>query len=180
MVARTRWARADYDWEKLAPHLGVQVDVLRDARARHGERPVVETCAFVLQMPEQVWKDWKRVCAHQDLEGGLALRGLVQSLLLNAKRPTWIGKGWMYRGRRVRMAGVSHGENWPWKQKTMLSRGADRALSAIAEELKTTKTALVRGQLLDYLEGKAPRIILMSAEDMSNDPHRYTRLWGIK
>lgn len=180
MVARTRWARADVDVDKLGPRLGVQPDVLRDARARYGARPVIETCAFVLQMPERIFLDWTRACELQALDGGLMLRGLVQAMLLNAKKPTWTSKGWMYRGRRMAMSGVSHGQNWPWKQKTMLSRGAERALVEIADHLQITKTALVRGQVIDYLEGKAPRIILMGADSMSNDPKRYTRLWGLK
>ena len=178
LVAGTKWARRQGDLEQISKHLGVRPELLQEARER-SKRRIVDTCAFVLYMPEEVFKLWERTVALQGLKGGLLLRGLIQVLLVNAKVPTWTQNWWMLGGKRHNMGNNKKGQNWPWKVKTLISRGADRALVQIADHHKTTKTSLVRGQVIDYLEGRARRVILMPSEAMANDPKKYTNLWGL-
>lgn len=178
LVAGTRWARVEGDVEKISKHLGVRPEVLEEAR-RRGERRAIDTCAFVLFMPEEIFKLWKRTLELQGLEGGLLLRGLIQVLLTSAKKPTWTNNWWMVGGKRYNMGNNRKGQNWPWKVKALISRGADRALVQIADHHRTTKTSLIRGQVIDYLEGRSPKVILMPSDAMANDPKKYTNLWGL-
>lgn len=179
LLTRTHWAKTETDPNVLAPRLGLQPDVIVEARALQNRRHSIETCAFTLQMPKSIFEYWNRTSEAQQAPGALLLRGLIQVLLSQAKLPTWTGKSWFFRGKRVALSGIPHGKNWPWKQKTLISRGADRALAEIATHHKTTKTGLVRGHVIDYLEGRAPRLILISSEQMHSDPRRYTKLWGL-
>lgn len=177
-LTRTGWARRSDDLESCARALGVQPDVLREAREQYGRRPRAETAALCIKFPEVVFKHWRAVASAQKLESALLMRGLIEALLLGGRLPTWAGRFWFFRGKKYDIT-IPQGTNWPWKVYTEISRGADRALEDIARVNKTTKTALVRGQVLDYLEGKTHRVVLLNSSAMAGDSERYLRLWGL-
>lgn len=178
LLLRTRWAKeqSSDSVEEIARRLGVQPDVLVEARRLYGRAPRSETREFLLAMPQKVHADWIRVTQMNRLDSSLLLRGLIQALLLSGVPPKRLQKFWIYKGERLHV-GKQQGQTWPWKAHTYISWGADRALTQIAERYQATKTALVRGHVCAYLEGKASKLVLVGVNNMYNDPTRYTELW---
>lgn len=164
--------------EQVAKNIGVQPFILERARKANQLERRPGTARMYLAMPEVVYRDFVTVAEAQQLEGAALLRGIVQVLLLSGKLPRHLDRTWIYRGRVVRMSGVRVGERWPWKLSFKISRGAYEALKALALANHTTATALVRGQVCDYMDGVSPKIVLLSADRMFNDPQRYLALWA--
>lgn len=157
----------------MAARIGVQESVLVDAqasldaereaaglpreeigtRAQRGKRKIVD-----LDMPERVFLDWKQYCALRDLTPAVLLRSLIHTLLSGPRNPTWTGKGWLYRGERLELTGyrqyMAQKREWPWAAKTMVTPGAARALQLRADATRAKPTGLVRGMVIDLLEGK--------------------------
>ena len=176
-LARTGWARRSEPVETLAVALGVQPSVLEEARAR-GRQQRVETASIVLKFPEAIFERWNHIADAQALEGALLLRGLIEAFLRNGKLPEWTGRFWFFGDRKYDVDSWRQG-NWPWKVRAEISRGADLALEHISALHKTTKTALVRGHVIDYLEGRTRQVILIGASDMYGAPERYLAEWGL-
>lgn len=152
--------------------------MLKRARAEYGTKIAVETHGIFLSLPEVIFEEYKVRCATNQLEHSVLLRGLIQQLLLSGRKPAWLGRGWFLGGKRFLMRG-KHGERWPWNIRAEVSRGAERALEEIAKKYRTTKTGLVRGQVIDYLDGKVTKLVLIDATQMSNTARAYTKLWDL-
>lgn len=178
-IKRTRFARESTTLEETAERLGVRADVLAQARQEYRQkafRADYERYRFFVSAPKIVRDHWNRVAAARKIEGPLLLRGLIQALLLSGQPPTTTHTFWFYRGVAMPIpSGIK--SKWPWRIEASISRGADKALDDIANRLGCSKTALVRGQVVDFLEGRTKRVVLISSSQMYNDPRKYLEKW---
>lgn len=177
-IKRTRFARESTTLEETAERLGVRPDVLAQARQEYREksfRARYERYRFCVTTPKIVRDHWNRVAAARKIEGSLLLRGLIQALLLSGQPPTTTHTFWLYRGVEMPLTGIK--SKWPWRIEASISRGADKALDDIANHIGCSKTALVRGQVVDFLEGRTKRVVLISSSQMYNDPRKYLEKW---
>jgi hypothetical protein len=190
-VKRSRWVTyASDDVETVAQRIGVQPDVLRQAQSElEAERQADGRPALVLgssrlrprkqpqlgvDMPKEVFEDWQLYCKTRDLPGGVIVRSLIHTLLSGPENPTWIGRRWRYRGRTLKLTGYKYAVGWPYKVKTKLSFGASRALALRAQSIGCNVAALIRGAVIDLLEGRTKRLnIITSADAMWEDENRY-------
>lgn len=198
-LKRSRWAaRRDESVEQTAKRIGVQPDVLREAQAEldaerqaEGKQPLILGTGRVrrgprkqvfVDMPQSIFEDYRQYCAIRGLPGAVVLRSVVHTLLSGPENPRWTGRGWFYRGQPVRMGNyaevaAAHGGAWPWNVKADVSDGAYRALIQRAEHLGCTYTALLRGALIELLEGRLTRLLIVtSSASMWADETRYWTL----
>lgn len=188
-LQHTRWVTEPGDTVgSVADRLGVTPQLLAEAqrqyteRAREagrtplvlgGRRPVTSRVKITLAFPKSIWEDWLAVVAAQNATPAVLLRSLIQQLLCGPENPRDLGRGWRYRGRRAKLVG-KHGAHYPFVVHTDISDGAYRALCMRAGEIGVTPTALMRGQVLELMEGRIRRILLVpSWQSMWDDPARY-------
>jgi hypothetical protein len=193
-VKRSRWVTRQGDSvEVVARRIGVQPDVLVQAQAelseerrRGGKRPVLIGTGRILpgrrkqidlDLPKVVNDDWLAYCHARDMSGSVVLRSIIHTLLSGPENPTWTGRTWWYRGKTHRLsnyAEVAARGWWPYNAKTDVSPGAGRALMLRAQRLGCTYTGLVRGAIIDLLEGRTKRLIVVAgAAAMWEDESRY-------
>lgn len=192
-VKRSRWVTYNADTaESVARRIGVQPDVitqaqreLSDERQAAGKAPVLlgtgrpprrRRRQIDVDMPKDVHSDWLLYCKTRDLPGSVVIRSLIQTLLSGPENPRWLGRQWRYRGRTLHLAGYKDyvQRGWPYNVKTDVSEGAARALTIRARALGCTPTALVRGAVIDLLEGHTKRLnIVTSSVAMWDDETRY-------
>lgn len=192
-LKRSRWVTYSTDTtESVAKRIGVQPDVIVQAqrelaaerqaegkapmrlgtgRTKRGRRRQID-----VDMPKEVHEDWILYCRTRDLPGSVVIRSLIHTLLSGPDNPTWISRRWRYRGRLLRLVGYKEYVNrgWPYNVKTDVSEGAARALAVRARGLGCTLAALVRGAVIDLLEGRTKRLNIVSSSDaMWDDETRY-------
>lgn len=193
-IKRARWAtfRSD-DIDAIAVRLGVQPSVLEEAQAelnaerqRDGKLPaaigtrqkLTKRRYLDLDMPKPVFEDWKRYCELRQVLSSTLLRSVVHTLLSGPDNPTWTGRGWLYRGHRLVLESYFDSarkrKGWPWNAKTDVTPGSIRALTARADACGAKYTALIRGAVIDLLEGRTKRLnIVTTASAMWEDENRY-------
>ena len=193
-LKRSRWVSYSTDsLEAVARRVGVQPDVLVQAqaeltaerrsdgkkaivlgtgRAWHGRRKQID-----LDLPKAVNDDWLAYCRARDLSGSVVLRSIIHTLLSGPENPTWTGRTWWYRGKMHRLSNykvVAAKGWWPYNAKTDVTPGAARALTLRAERIGCTYTGLVRGAIIDLLEGRTKRLnVVTVASAMWEDENRY-------
>ena len=192
-VKRSRWVTYTTDTvESVARRVGVQTEVILQAqrelaeeRRAEGKAPVVLGTGRVrkgkrrqidVDMPKDVHHDWLLYCKTRDMPGSVVIRSLIHTLLSGPENPSWIGRTWRYRGRTLRLTGYKDyiKRGWPYNVKTDVSEGAVRALMLRARDIGCTPTAVVRGAVIDLLEGRTKRLnIVTSADAMWDDETRY-------
>lgn len=193
-VKRSRWVTYPTDsLEAVALRIGVQPEVLVQAqhelteeRRSEGKLPIAIGSGHVVQdkrkqidldVPKAVFDDWTQYCQTRDLPSSVVLRSLIHTLLSGPENPTWTGRGWWYRGKMHRLTNyATTGEKgwWPYNAKTDVTPGAARALNIRAQSVGCPYTALVRGTMIDLLEGRTKRLnIITSASSMWEDESRY-------
>ena len=131
-----------------------------------------------LPFPELVYKDWKKLCGLRGVRPAAMLRSLIHTLLSGPRNPSWTGRWWFYHGRRVPLDFHGHykrtGKKWPHLAHTEITHGAAAALTRRADALGATMTALTRGMVIDLLEGRVPRVTIITApSSMFDDERRY-------
>lgn len=188
LVQRVSEARirksAKMSLEDQAKHLGIQPDVLLEAEAvrkkriedagRQGYRRGVPSNTYYdgytrrikLYMPEQILRPLEAVCTARNIDFQDLARAAVQTLLSGPDNPRYAGKGWVYKGKRLTPGRTLARCFW-------VSTGADIALGLRAERAGVTKTGLVRGVLIDVIEGRVKRLLYTDLTSMWNDPSRY-------
>lgn len=176
----------------MAKRVGVQPDVLRDAQRRleeqnaergqyggtalGGSRTVRtgKAVPYVLKTPPKVLIDWKAYCTYRDIKSSTLLRSLIHSLLSGPKDPDYVSNRWRYRGRLVTVPPHEHSKTTPYRLDSLISPGSRRALGLRAKRRGCTKTALVRGQVLELLEGKLSSFEIISGPmAMHEDETKY-------
>jgi hypothetical protein len=128
--------------------------------------------------PVEIFEDWQGYCAHRDLAPATVLRSVVFTLLAGPADPGWLGRGWRYRGKRVVMRGYieyqRRGQKWPYVAKAQITKGAHQALVKRASVLGSSPTGLVRGAVIELLEGRTERLLIVtSPAAMFEDVKRY-------
>lgn len=136
---------------------------------------------FRVDMPLRVHEDWTAYLQLRDVNRAVLLRSLIHALLTSSENPRWLGRGWVYRGRREVMEGykayTSRKKGWPYYALTVIPMGVHLALQRRAAVSLTTPTGLVRGQILELLEGRLTKISMInSTAQLYEDPDRYITL----
>lgn len=173
--------------DELALRLGVQPDILRTAQAekarelhelgrdrsrRNNFWPGTRTRQLPIWCPEIVFKALNERAQYMQLMPVELTRAIVQTLLSGPDNPWWLINGWMYHGKRLRMRREQH-KGWPWVVRLTITLGAYVALSRRAERLGVTKTALIRGAIVDYLEDRMTGAYILPVSAMWQDANRY-------
>lgn len=197
----TKWRTfLDEPPAKTAKRLGVQLDVLEEAMGRvsadrvaRGLNPVAGSAdkrrrpgkpspAVVhVAVPEVAYLDLEEYCKIREVTVSDLLRSLIFRLLSGPEQPSWIGTTWRYRGKRYPLTGRHteyrrNGKEWPWQVQTKITHGASRALTARARATGCTTSALLRGVLIDLLEGRTTTLQLVAMDAMFDDENRYWKL----
>lgn len=192
-VKRSRWVTYNADTvESVAQRIGVQPYVILQAqqelaeeRKADGKVPMVlgtgrtkrlKRRQIDVDMPKEVYDDWLLYCRTRGLPGSVVIRSVVHTLLSGPDNPSWIGRRCRYRGRMLSLVGYTQfvQRGWPYNIKTDVSEGAARALAVRARNLGCTLAALVRGAVIDVLEGRTKRLNIVSSSDaMWDDETRY-------
>ena len=172
----------------LAVRLGVQLEVLREAQAirdqelkKRGRAGVVrgrrryvghDYAEIRIWMPKSVHLVWLEVCAALRVESSVVLRSLIHHFLLSPQRPTVTAPFWLYHGEQLPTAtrkGPRQGG------KTRITRGAQIALDHYADGWGVSPSAVVRGVVTDFLEGRIQRIKMVAFAELWGDADRYLK-----
>jgi len=186
-LKETRFAiTVDDTVESLAENLGVSAELIATARAEKEAEllgkglPAAGIARIGKKRPPQI-SIWfpKDAYGHfvdeaklMGRDAGSLLRAIVYTLLTGPDNPRWMGRGWIYDGRREHLKRYQE-RRWPWVVHLSVTVGAHVALADRAERLHTTKTALIRGAVIDYLEGRMPSVKFVELSEMWEDPKRY-------
>lgn len=198
LVARlldTRWPRLCLNEEaiqKLAGELWIDPAALREVRAQYeaqmkkaGRQPSkgpkkggTSHPQLELLMPEIVWKAWNDWCDDRAMKSPTALRSLVHAYLLGDQEPTLLDRRWKYKGEYLTVDKSSYREEgkrkpYPWREKALVTPGAMQALVRRTERLGVTRPTIMRGLVLDAIDGRFKDVRAVSATAMFDDPDRY-------
>lgn len=193
-VARTLWAKPSRTHgfrEKWAEKLGLDPKLMQDANRflaedarRRGRMPSMGQKVneanhpqITADPPEVVARVWEHVCDREQIRSSALMRSLVHTYLLGSWEPQWINRSWRWRGRIYRVPAEKyhqeHHAAWPHRKRTFISPGALQALKRRAEYKSTSQRAILRGLMLEFLEGRVKRLQIVSTQQMWNDPDRY-------
>ncbi len=194
LLATTHWARiGPEEVERHAKGLGVAPEILQAARdvvdrerKKRGLKPIqgrkVNEATWPqleIDMPEKVFDDWHTWCEMQQSTSNALLRGIIHAYLLGTWEPEWVSRHWRYKGSTLivprRGYEEKHRAAWPYRERVLVTTGAKRALIFRAARTNTTATAIVRGLMLEILEGRYGNVIPRDARSMFADVQRYTR-----
>lgn len=172
--------------EAVARRIGVQPDVLVQAqkekatemaalgrlptrigstRRSSGSEAVVQ-----LMFPEEIFPVFVEAAKIKGFENSELVRSIIHTLLLGPDNPRWCARGWYYQGHMYRIRAATRLQ---YRCKSHITRGADVALGLRARQLGVTRIALVRGAVIDFLEGRMNVICHTDLEHMWDDPRRY-------
>lgn len=181
---RWRWLSGD-DLESVSVRLGVRPEVIREAQAelsaehvqsgrapeRVGDRRKIDPTDHKvhLKMPRRVYEDFMRYAKVRQLQQGVLLRSCIHTLLSGPDQPQYLGSGWFYRGHRLQAPRSER-----YYAHTWITHGARRALTIRADASGCKATALIRGSVIELLEGRVPRLIMAAdPRAMWSDETRY-------
>jgi hypothetical protein len=108
------------------------------------------------------------------------LRSLVHRLLTLPEPPSHLrDKRWVYRGQQLRLCtergGTGRGR-FVTSITAEVTPGAKQALVRRSRALGVRPTSLVRGAIIDLLEGRTKQLVIVgTVGDMWDDPDRYWR-----
>lgn len=196
MLATTDWATRGATPDEIARHargLGVQPEVLQAARdivekerKSRGLKPALGRKVserawpqLEIDMPEKVFDDWHTWCELQQATSNALMRGIIHVYLLGNWEPAWVSSHWRYKGKTLLIPRKGYEEKhhaaWPFRERVLVTRGAMDALGFRANRTNVRFTAIVRGLLLELLEGRYKNVIPRDARSMFDDTTRYTR-----
>jgi hypothetical protein len=187
----TAWPnRVPDDTEKLEAmslHLGVRTDLLIDLRKAWEEqqrliskptgKPIIAGHQMDVVMPQEVFNLYKEECSTRHMERVTALRSLVHAYLLGSTEPTALIAQWRWKGRYLKIEPMNyykkHGKAWPWRFRVAIPHGAKRALERRADNAGVPPTSIVRGLVLDFLDGRWEGLVLVGYQQLFDDEDRY-------
>lgn len=173
----------DEELERHAQQLGVQPDVLAEARANvrmrlaqhgvppHGTNDYDHPMTMQLCFAKEPWEAWQRHIAAWGVTGATLLRSLIHLYLQGTYEPEPVLSCWIWEGRRV--AVVRGGR---CREKTIISPGARAALNHRAALRGCSMMAILRGLVLDNMAGKFGQrgfLKLVDTRQMYGDKERY-------
>jgi len=180
--------------EELAEHYGVSLSAYREARELQGDKRAfgeyskfdgVQVRKVGVIMPKAIMDATQELTRILDVPATILLRSVVQHVLTQPALPKSDnyrgGHGWTLQGvcyRLERRAAESGKKRHRCEVNTMVPVGAFEALQLRAALNETVPTALMRGGLIDLLEGRIPRIpIIPSARYMHDNCSSYSEQW---
>lgn len=172
-----------------AKALGVRKDVLEEAIAARelanqqagkprralGKRALNRSDYALVRvtMPAPVHADWKRYCETLGVKGSAILRSLIHAFLLTGAKPTSLVSEWRYRGAVYKLESSVTRLLTP-SAPTRVTRGAQRVLDEWAAHWCVRSAAIVRGLVVDLLEGRTRALKIVAYPELWGDPARYT------
>ncbi len=187
----------DEEIDRTAKRLGVDVDLLLEVRAKalielhaRGLSPPLSNTIpreqreaklrgqkldekkrrlyqFHFPMPPEIVTAWKAECEVRGVHPPTFLRSLIHEYLLGTREPNAV-RYWGWRGKIYRAPHAVRAI-----EPVVIPQGARRALFHRASSIGATASAVVRGLVLEALEGEHRNIPLMSAGMMYDDETRY-------
>lgn len=172
-----------------AKALGVQQDALEEAIAARalanqkrgkprralGRRALnrADYALVRLTMPAPVYAHWQSYCRTLGVAPAAILRSLIHGFLMTGQKPTTMTPHWRYRGEIYRLNRTirSITPNSP----TRITRGAQQVLDEYAELWGVRASFIVRGLVVDLLEGRTRALQIVAYPELWGDPNRYTR-----
>jgi len=189
-LKESSWPTTREPIEEVARQLGLQPDVLLQATAElaaareqagRGVRPAAgllptprrDQPIIEMSVPKEIAAEWRGFCEARDLESNMLFRSLLHTYLSGSREPAWIQKRWKYRGATYKMHGTRRGKRWPHRIRSVVSQGALRALRRRAQRLGARPAAVLRGLVIDLLEGRFGYVKMTDVSAMWDDPNRY-------
>lgn len=185
-------ARSDAEIRVRAMALGIQPDLLTEARVRFveqskalGVQPPLgrkkaksEHYQIKCVMPKTLFERWIVHCEERGVQGSALLRSLIHGYLLGSQEPSQLTIYWVWQGRRLSAPerGWERGKvggAYPYRERALITQGARRALARRAAAIGCSYSAVVRGLVTDTLLGKHPNVRLVDARTMYDDENRY-------
>jgi hypothetical protein len=201
-LKETRWLGfIGDDWESVSKRLGVRPEILVEAQrsldeeyrelGRHPKplgqdhllRRMGPRCRCEILLPWEVYEDWLAYCRARQLSKSVLLRSVIHRMLSVPTQPGHVGKGWIYRGQALKACckrnigrGGKRGRLMT-SISTELTHGAHEALVRRARKSGVPCAGLLRGAVLDLLEGRTKQLVVMSrVDELWDDPTRYWTL----
>lgn len=164
--------------EAMALRVGVQVEVLREARARYEERMILERMPegqkfgfrqrhhfnharereVFLDPPDEIYLDW---CARRDAQGlttAILLRSIMHLVLQSKTQPKWLRGtlrgAWIYRGKWVERSEIRNRKGRRTRISTVVSEGAGLAIKLRSERTRVSMSALARWGVCLFVNDK--------------------------
>src|SRR5574342_59799 len=142
--------------EKLAKRMGVQPDLVFEARAlyridraKHGRGTLRRRLGqWDVWVPHPIWKAWEEECAFRGVEPPVLLRSLVAEYLSGTREPITVLAYWFWKGKRY---GVGHGGKDAHHAKAQFPYGAWRVLQRRAKRSGVTGSGIIRALILETL-----------------------------
>lgn len=195
-LAGTHWATEptkDADLEKVARKLGVQVDVLVEARvnakilaASDGRAPRLgrkvgrtEHYQYHLYLPERIHELLTNESEVRGVEPVTLVRSLIHAYLSGSYEPRVdvIGKYWIWEHKRLYVPTLNQDKrHWRFRVFVLLPNGVKRALVIRSQRRNATMTGIVRGIVTEMLEGRFARhgqLSIIAPRHMWDDEKRY-------
>ena len=192
---------ADQSLEQTANQLGVRTDVLIDAfklvrsnmdnstriaglapikiRADGQRATLARPVTIHVVMPEELHQIWDLYLKPRGYSDAVLLRSLIHHGLLLQTQPTWLGRGWPYRGKLYHCKGFEeHRDHWPWQAITQISSGANAALIRRSRAARVSKTAFIRGLILDLFTGRIQSFDNVTEVSQMYEANRYVTREG--
>lgn len=189
-TAYVHTAIADEEIDEVARRIGVQPEVLLEARVRfrisqatEGKRQASfgeafapkRHCRFNLWFPPAVFPDWKLCAESHGLEGSALLRAIIHGYLLGSYEPQSVVRYWYWKGKR-HLSIQDPKERNKWRERAQIPIGARRALEIRSRYLGASPQAVARALVIETMRGKINRpgtYAIVDAKTMYDDETRY-------
>lgn len=196
-VSQSRWAvYLDDTDEAVARRIGVQLDVLVDARKLHAERIAKERLPegqklgqrtlfgpssararhkLVIELPELINAEYDARCHRQLIDSSIAFRSILHRILQSPTQPLWLSErrknGWVFRGQWLSAKYIRRER---FRVMTTLSDGADLAIRTRAEKTHTSVRSICRWAICLFVADQLERLqIVTSVHAMYKRPEDY-------
>lgn len=178
----------------LAERLGVTVEVLVAARAVHQQRLSAASRVPVLGvkvsehahpqidvfMPKPVFDIWLDYCDSAKIKGSVILRSAIDAYLRDNWEPPYVLNTWRLGGKSYALNEYkTRKQGTRIVEKTLITRGALRALRRRSTLGGASVRAILRGLITELLEGRMALPPPMPYRAMWDDPARYFEASGL-
>jgi len=184
----------DHDVDAYAHEMGVEPDVLLEARLRvlrelteraapkPGGTKRAGTAHYQLELlfPEVVYQAWKYECERRGLLGSALLRSMVHAYLSGSWEPREISKHWVWRGIGYEVTTKSwkrqHKSRYPYRERALITHGAKRALFRRSVRRACKPSTIVRALIIYCVDGhwaQPGTIDIIDQTSMFDDEQRY-------